>query len=188
MDLDMVRPSSVPPPCEVREKCTDPAPVSLDSKGGITDGPAACKVFSPGYYTKAPVLAENNYFTPGVYSFELDSTWSIGSALRGGDPAPASDVAEEAPLLSSIPKCLGAPDPVAPYGVVFVFGKLASMTVLNTARMELFSYTATVKETTTHLPNVVSGGQKGVTEWLSSSDIGLEQDLLNVKMGANWGV
>ncbi len=179
-DLSTVTPQPVPQPCEVYEKCPDPAPRLLDVKGNDTKSAPACKVFVPGYYRNAPALAGNNYFVPGTYYFELDEEWRIASAVRGGDPAPETGVAEAAQSATSIPRCAGAPEPSEPWGVTFVFGGRSTMRIMDTARVELFSFVT--KET--ELPNIVSGGQKLTTEWARRSEFTLERNLLSVGGGS----
>lgn len=179
-DLSTVTPRPVPQPCEVYEKCPDPAPRSLDVKGNETKSSPACRIFFPGYYRKSPVLAGNNYFTPGTYYFELDDEWRIASALRGGDPAPETGVAEAAQPATSIPRCAGAPEPMEPWGVTFVFGGRSTLRIMDTARVELFSYAAREAE----LPNIVSGGQKQTTEWARRSEFTLERNLVTVGGGS----
>ena len=179
LDLSVVRPIEVPVPCETREKCQDPSPVLLDANGQETKSAPTCRVFSPGYYTSAPNLAADNYFKPGVYEFALKTPWRIASSLRGGDPAPDTATVTSDPRLSSAPKCTGAPEPVEPYGVVFVLGGSTQISVLSSARVELFGYTANNRT----LPSIVSGGQKRVTEWAQPSQLKLDQDLLTVGGG-----
>lgn len=180
MDLSSVTPPPVPPPCEVLETCPDPEPRLLDVKGSETRSAPACKVFSPGYYRTPPLLAGNNYFSPGTYYFELDEEWRIAAAVRGGDPAPGSAVASTVMTASTVPRCAGAPEPTEPWGVTFVFGARSSMRVLDPARMELFTYET--KEV--QLPNVVAGGQQRTSEWAKKSEFSLERNLLTIGGGA----
>ncbi len=179
-DLSTVTPQPVPQPCGAYEKCEDPEPWLLDVKGNETTSAPACKVFFPGYYRKAPVLAGNNYFVPGTYYFELDGEWRIASAVRGGDPAPETGVAEAAQAATSIPRCAGAPEPSEPWGVTFVVGGRSSLRIMDTARVELFSYATKEAE----LPNIVSGGQKLTTEWARRSEFTLERNLVMVGGGS----
>ena len=59
--------------------------------------------------------------------------------------------------------------------------------MLPTARMELFSYTTIADPkapvSQAHLPNIVAGGEKGVTEWAARSEVPLGSDLLGVRTG-----
>ncbi len=179
-ELSAVTPPPVEPPCEALEKCVDPTPLSLDAAGKETNGVPACKVFSPGLYRTAPILAGNNYFTTGTYYFELEDEWRIASAIRGGDPSPASDVAAESERETTVPRCAGAPEPIAPYGVTFVFGGRSSIRGMNSARIELFP--ATTGGST--LPTIVAGGRERVTDWAKRSEFGLDRDLITVGGGA----
>ncbi len=179
LDIAAVTPRPVPVPCEALDKCPNPTPLLLDASGKETKIAPACKVFSPGYYTVAPDLASDNYFQPGVYYFELKEAWKIASSLRGGDPAPDTPTVIADPRLSSAPRCVGAPDPTEPYGVVFVLGGATQISVLSSARVELFGYTT--KDFS--LPGFVAGGQKGVTEWAQPPQLKLDQDLLKVGGG-----
>ena len=178
MALSKVTPPPVPPPCEAVEKCIDPKPQSLDADGRETDGQPACRMFFPGLYQTAPQLAGNNYFAPGVYTFDFDAEWLISSALRGGDPAPQSEVAEAEPVISSVPRCAGAPEPASPWGVTFVFAGGARMRVGTTARVELFSWS----ERDVALPNVVAAANE-VTEWANPAKPTLSRDLVSVVGG-----
>ena len=179
-DVSTVTPQPVPQPCAVYEKCPDPEPRLLDVKGNETKSAPACKVFFPGYYRTAPVLAGNNYFVPGTYYFEFDEEWRIASAVRGGDPAPETGVAEAAQSATSIPRCAGAPPPMEAWGVTFVFGGRSTMRIMDTARVELFSYATKEAE----LPNIVSGGQKQTTEWARPSEFTLKRNLVIVGGGS----
>lgn len=174
--LERVTPAAVPPPCEVREACLDPEPVNLDTSGKPTKLVPACRVFSPGYYSRPPSLAATNYFRPGVYAFEMKGEWRVSSAVRGGDPAPASDTADEEPVLSSVPRCAGAPEPASPSGVVFVLGVYARINVRDTGRLELFTHTVDGTE----LPGIVAGGLPGVTEWAQRNERPLADDIVTV--------
>ena len=178
MALSTVTPPPIPPPCEAVEKCVDPKPQSLDADGRETDGQPACRIFFPGLYKTAPQLAGNNYFAPGVYTFDFDAEWLISSALRGGDPAPQSEVAEAEPVISSVPRCAGAPEPASPWGVTFVFAGGARMRVGTTARVELFSWS----ERDVALPNVVAAANE-VTEWANPAKQTLSRDLVSVVGG-----
>ena len=180
MDLESVTPAPVPQPCEAYEKCPDPTPRLLDANGKETGAAPACKVFFPGFYRRPPELAGNNYFVPGTYYFELEEPWRVASAIRGGDPAPASAVAEADQAMSSAPRCEGAPEPAEPWGVTFVFGRQSSLRVLDRARVELFAYIAS----DVRLPNLMSGGQNGTTEWAQPSNFRLDSNLLTVAGGA----
>ena len=178
-DLSVVTPAPVLAPCSPLSSCKDPAPQSLDAAGAVTAGAPSCKVFSPGYYTNEPVLAPNNFFKPGVYYFELNKEWRIGNAILGGDPRPAIGsppvIAAEG-VVGSIPKCAGAPAAVAPYGVVFVFGKKGAIHITNNGRMELFSY----QNGATALPSIVEGGVAGVTAWANATTVPLSQTMVKV--------
>ncbi len=178
MALSTVTPPPVPPPCAAIEKCVDPKPQSLDADGKETRGQPACRIFSPGLYKTAPQLAGNNYFRPGVYAFHFDAEWLISSALRGGDPVPQSEVAEAEPVISSVPRCAGAPEPASPWGVTFVMAGGSHVRVGPTARAELFSWS----ERNVALPNVVAAA-KEVTEWASPAMPTLERDLVSVSGG-----
>ena len=179
-DLSTVTPPPVPQPCEVYEKCPDLEPRALDVKGNETTSAPACRIFFPGYYRKAPRLAGNNYFTPGTYYFEFEEEWRIASAVRGGDPAPETDVAEAAPSATTVPRCAGAPESAEPWGVTFVFGGRSTVRIMDTARVELFSYATRDSD----LPNIVSGGQKLTTEWAPRSEFTLERNLVTVGGGS----
>ena len=178
MPLTAVTPRRVPDPCQDQKSC-DRAPLLLDADGKETKGPAACKVFFPGVYKSAPELAGNNYFVPGVYSFVFSGVWKVGSALRGGDPVPDTKVAQSESVLTSIPRCAGAPEPVAPWGVTFVFGNDAALRVLPQGRAELFSSATSAAQ----LPNVVGGGLDGVSDWSPRSSVDLDRDLVAVDDG-----
>lgn len=180
MSLESVMPAAIPMPCETLEKCVDPEPTLLDVKGSETKEVPACKVFRPGVYRTPPTLAGNNYFTPGTYYFELKTDWTVASALRGGDPAPQSPVAQGDPVDSSVPRCEGAPEPVEPWGVTFVFGGPSRMRVVEPARVELF---AQVNADGLY-PNIATGGQKRATEWATSSELRLDAPFLKVGGGA----
>jgi hypothetical protein len=172
--LSAVTPPAVPTPCP--GACTNPAALSYDAAGVITAGAASCKVFSPGYYSVAPDLAGTNFFKPGVYYFDYNKIWSIGSAIRGGDPAPATANVAAEQVRSTIVKCPGAPAAVAPYGVTFVFGQGATLKVTNNGRIELFSNVSGGGR----LPNITTGNLAGVTAWGAASNVPLSKDLFSV--------
>lgn len=179
MPLAAVTPLPIPSPCKSVKECGDRPPLFLDAEGKETTGQPACNVFSPGIYRTVPKLAGNNYFLPGVYSFDFDGEWKIASALRGGDPVPQTDTAEEEPVMSSIPRCVGAPEPAMPWGVTFVLGGSARLRVASTARVELFSWS----DSTVSRPNIVAAGTKGVADWANPSSPTLDQDLVAVGGG-----
>ena len=66
------------------------------------------------------------------------------------------------------------------WGVTFVFGGRSTMRIMDTARVELFSYATKEAE----LPNIVSGGQKRTTEWARRSEFTLERNLVTVGGGS----
>ncbi len=174
MDLTAVQPPRIPQPCADRSMCTNPEPLPLDAKGNETKLVAACHVFSPGYYTKPPRLAMANHFRPGVYSFEFGGEWAVSSSIRGGDPAPPDRSSVGDQVRTTMPRCVGAPEPEEPYGVVIVLGSSTTVQLRGMGRLELFAMTADGAR----LPSVVVGGQKGITEWAPPSEPGLERDLL----------
>ena len=129
-------------------------PVDIVDAAGVT----ICRVFSPGKYGAPPIVAPNNYFKAGVYSFDWDpppakpNTWVITGAVRAGDPGPGEQVE------GTIPKCAPetGPAPVypntAPHGAVFVFGRQARMDIRQGGRVEIFSY----KDGNNVIPGIVT--------------------------------
>jgi hypothetical protein len=106
-----------------------PAPTAVQNPNGT--GTNACKVFTPGKYTTAPVLGNNgNYFISGVYYFEDIGAWSIpnSTTIVGGTPsAPPSIGIGLAP-------CASDPSPgTNGYGVEWIFGGTSSLTINNSA-------------------------------------------------------
>jgi hypothetical protein len=183
--LTEVTPAPIPGPCDPSpiSSCKDPLPVLLDAAGVVTTGTPSCKVFSPGYYSAPPAFASNNFLKAGTYYFEFNKIMTLGSAVRGGDPAPGTSTSSGDTVLSSVPRCapLGSfpVDSAKGYGVTFVFGKGAGLRVTNLGRIELF----TNKTLTTQFPNIVTAGF-GVTPWSggpsSKSTVALNKDLIQV--------
>jgi hypothetical protein len=168
--ISVVTPSSVPAPACTAVGCADPPPQVIGD----------CKIWDPGYYRTAPALAPNNYFKPGVYWFDLNQTWRINYAVRGGDPALATATQGAERVEGSIPRCPGAPLPPGapdPRGVVFVFSRKTAINVTNNGRVELFTYR---KPTGEILPNIVIGGWPGVTAWASGSTVPITRALVKV--------
>ena len=65
------RPATAPPPTDI----------------------GSCRVFKPGQYTTAPILATKNYFTSGVYVFKNIGDWSTNRKdIYGGAQAPDFDI------------------------------------------------------------------------------------------------
>lgn len=64
----------------------------------VTPNPPVCRVFFPGKYGVPPAVraaqVDGNYFVSGLYYFEFNGTWSIGSntSITAGRQALASDV------------------------------------------------------------------------------------------------
>jgi hypothetical protein len=162
-----VTPQPIPAPCSPLTACKDPAVANVGT----------CSIFSPGYYSSAPVLSkDNNFFKSGVYYFDFNGIMTLGSSLMGGDPAPATATSAGDVQLSSVPRC-GA-SPVQPTGgVVFVFGDRAGLKVTNLGRIELFTYKVGSKK----FPNIATGKLTGVTDWaLNDTKLLLNKDLIAV--------
>lgn len=121
---------------------TEPgAPAGLPVNSTDTNG-QPCRVFKPGKYSAPPVLLANNFFEPGVYYFEWPSgtgTWNISSALRAGNPAPATTTSSGDGVLSTIYPCVTAAA-ATQNGAQFIFGNGAKFAVRNQGRLEIFSY------------------------------------------------
>ncbi len=175
--ISAVTPQPIPAPCaSPLTSCKDPAVATVGT----------CSIFSPGYYSTVPSFSkDNNFFTSGVYYFDFNGIMTLGSSLRGGDPAPATATSAGDVTLSSVPRCAGAPVAQPTGGVVFVFGDRAGLKVTNLGRIELFSYKVGSKK----FPNIATGRVVvpgtttllGVTDWaLNDTKLGLNKDLISV--------
>lgn len=103
---------------------TNPAP-------DITTVPG-CSIFSPGRYTTQPVLNPlRNYFKSGVYYFDFAGNWDIRQTSVVGGTAGSEFTYLDAPCLL---ESMSNGD-----GVEWVFRGTSTLTVSNSARVELFS-------------------------------------------------
>ena len=112
-----------------------PAPINI---GG------SCRVFRPGVYTSAPVLANKNYFASGVYVFKGIGNWDTnkkdiyGGAQRPagpGDPGEGVEVVGGAPCATDADAGASANGT----GVVWVFEGNSTIDVGNQGLLELFA-------------------------------------------------
>lgn len=131
--FDCVPAGAVPDPerdLPASEPANAPAPDTTTVPG--------CKIFKPGTYTTAPVLASNNYFASGVYYFEnvgqivVDNEKIVGGKAGTGESLVNGNVACATDTLAGVTN--------AGSGVRFIFGGNTSLLVDDpSGAVELFS-------------------------------------------------
>ena len=115
-----------------------------------------CSIFSPGRYTNKPVLSTNrNYFRSGVYYFDFAGPWNIDKTSVVGGTAGSETTNLDAPCLPE-----GSPNGD---GVTWVFRGTATLTVSNSARVELFSRRPLTPDGTPKVSILVQGTRVGAS-------------------------
>ncbi|MEY2420211.1 MAG: hypothetical protein QOI95_278 [Acidimicrobiaceae bacterium] len=131
----------------------DPAHV-LPAVPVVIDPPAlpvgGCKVFSPGKYTTAPTLGNDNFFVSGVYYFENIGLWTVDNNTKviGGTPqTPGYEVPGLPGACSAVSDANGTG--ATGSGVEFIFGGNSAIEVKNNTGVELFSRVPASGDTST---------------------------------------
>lgn len=94
----------------------------LDVPAGIGSNPPVCRVFYPGLYPAAPAVRSNtadaNYFVSGLYYFQFNGQWAIGSntTVIAGTKQEPTDVGVSAADGAST-ACAGVTDAIAMAGL-----------------------------------------------------------------------
>lgn len=158
-DADRPDGLTVQPDPPYRYRCSDEGVPAVGHALPTVVPPAApaptlvgtCKVFRPGTYTAAPVLAAENFFVSGTYYFHNFGRMLVQSATVIGGERP-DDVRINARGSSS---CDVVPDDpgAAGTGVKWLFGGTAWLDVGSNANVELFR----------RLGNPASEGQSGIS-------------------------
>lgn len=131
------------------------APAAVNPAPNTTTVPG-CSIFSPGRYTNKPVLSTSrNYFRSGVYSFEFAGPWNIDATSVVGGTAGSETTNLDAPCLLE-----GSPNGD---GVTWVFRGTATLTVSNSARVELFSRRPLTPDGTPKVSIFVQGTRVGAS-------------------------
>lgn len=128
------------------------APAAINPPPDTTAKPG-CTVFSPGVYTTAPALGDNNYFKSGVYYFSYAGDWNIHkTSLVGGTSGGATSE-----LLLPCYNELS----INGSGVEFVMLGSSTISLSNSAKVELYARQPAVTDGTAGISLFVSGSRSG---------------------------